>query len=337
MSLRLIEMFLPEGYKNVVKEALEELDVLDIWQETVEEDRAHMKILVSTGDTETVLDLLEKRYSHMEGFRIILLPVEATIPRPKADEKTHAERKSAPSTKHVVSRWIRVSREELYADIEKTVGISSVFFAMVFFSSIVASVGILRNNIVFIIGAMVIAPLLGPNVALSLATTLGDIELSRRAIRALGFGILTALVSSMVIGMVFEVNPEIPELITRTEVNLGDIVLALVAGSAAALSFTSEIFSALIGVMVAVAFLPPLVTFGMLTASSQWELALGSLYLFLINLICVNLAGVVTFLIQGIRPLTWWEASKAKKATRIALLIWAFLLIVLAIMISLSR
>jgi hypothetical protein len=51
----------------------------------------------------------------------------------------------------------------------------------------------------------------------------------------------------------------------------------------------------------------------------------------------VNLAGVVTFLIQGIRPLTWWEASKAKKATRIALLIWAFLLIVLAIMISLSR
>jgi uncharacterized hydrophobic protein (TIGR00341 family) len=337
MSLRLIEIFLPEGYKNVVKEALKELDVLDIWQETVEGDRAHMKILVSTGETETVLDLLEKRYSHMEGFRIILLPVEATIPRPRPEEQTHIESKTVPSTKRAISRWIRVSREELYADVEKTVKISWVFFAMVFFSSIVASVGILRNNIVFIIGAMVIAPILGPNVALSLATTLGDIELSRRAIRAIGFGILMALVSSMAIGMILVVNPEIPELKTRTEVSLGDIVLALAAGSAAALSFTSDLFSALIGVMVAVALLPPLVTFGLLTASAQWELALGSLYLFLINLICVNLAGVVTFLIQGIRPLTWWETSKAKKATRIALLIWAFLLMALTSMILLSR
>ena len=337
MSLRLIEMFLPDGYKNVVKESLKELNVLDIWQETVEGDRAHMKILVSTGGTETVLDLLEKRYSHMEGFRIVLLPVEATIPRPKPEKRAPTEGKPVLSTKSTVSRWIRVSREELYADVVKTVRISWVFFAMVFFSSVVASVGILRNNVVYIIGAMVIAPLLGPNVALSLATTLGDIGLSRRALRAIGFGILTALLSSVVIGMFFEVSPEIPELLSRTEVGLGDIVLALVAGSAAALSFTSDLYSALIGVMVAVALLPPLVSLGMLTASGQWELALGSLYIFLIILICVNLAGVLTFLIQGIRPLTWWEATKAKKATRIALIIWAFLLITLAIMILLSR
>ena len=337
MSLRLIEIFLPKGYENVVKETLKELDVLDFWQETVEDDRVLLKILVSTGETETVLDLLERRYSHMEGFRIILLPVEATIPRPTQEVKTHTESQPGPSSKHHISRWIRVSREELYADIEKTVRISRVFFAMVFFSSVVASVGILRNNVVFIIGAMVIAPLLGPNVALSLATTLGDIGLSRRAMKAIGFGILTALVSSMVIGIVLEVNPEIPELRTRTEVSLGDIVLALSAGSAAALSFTSELFSALIGVMVAVALLPPLVAFGMLAASGQWKWALGSLFLFLINFICVNLAGVVTFLIQGIRPLTWWEATKAKKATRIALMIWALLLITLAIMILLSR
>jgi uncharacterized hydrophobic protein (TIGR00341 family) len=337
MSLRLIEIFISEGYKNVVKDALKELNVLDIWQETVEGDRAHMKILVSTGETERVMDLLEKRYSHMEGFRIILLAVEATIPRPKPEEKTQTESKTASSTKQAVSRWVRVSREELYADIEKTVGISWVFFAMVFFSSIVASVGILRNNVVFIIGAMVIAPLLGPNVALSLATTLGDIGLSRRAFRAIGFGILMALASSILIGILFDVSPDIPELISRTEVSSGDIVLALVAGSAAALSITSGLFSALIGVMVAVALLPPLVTFGMLIGSSQWELALGSLYLFLINLICVNLAGVLTFLIQGIRPLTWWEAKKAKKATRIALLIWAFLLTAFAILILLSR
>jgi len=336
MSLRLIEIFLPVGYSNVVREALREFDVLDVWQEAAEGDRAYMKILVSTGETECVLDHLEKSYSHMEGFRIILLPVEASIPRPKTEEKEHVEKKADSSAKPAVSRLIRLSREELYSDIEKTVGISWVFFAMLIFSSIVASVGILRNNIVFIIGAMVIAPLLGPNVALSLGTTLGDIELSRRAIRAIGFGILMAVVSSLVIGTIFEVDPQIHELRTKTVVSLADIVIALVAGSAAALSFTSELLSALIGVMVAVALLPPLVVFGMLAASGQWGLAQGALYLFLTNLICVNLAGVVTFLIQGIRPLTWWEATKAKKATGIAIVIWAFLLTAFVFMISLS-
>lgn len=337
MSLRLIEIFLPEGYSRVVTEALEKLDVLDVWQETDEENRVHMKILVSTGQTETVLDLLEKNYSHMAGFRIILLPVEATLPRPKQEEQTQGESKAPIPTKKSISRFIRVSREELYSDIEKTVRLSWVFIAMVFFSSLVASLGILRNNVVFIIGAMVIAPLLGPNVALSFATTLGDIGLSRRAVRAIGIGIVMALISSLLIGILLDVNPEIPELKTRAEVSLGDIVLALVAGSAAALSFTSDLFSSLIGVMVAVALLPPLVTFGMLAGSGQWDLALGSLFLFLINLICVNLAGVVTFLIQGIRPLTWWEATKAKKATKVAIVFWAFLLITLAIMILLSR
>ena len=113
MSLRLIEMFLPEGYTNVVSEALKELDILDIWQEEVEEDRTHIQILVTTEGTETVLDLLEKQYSHKEGFRIVLLPVEATIPRPKPAEKSSTENKTAPPAKSTVSRWLRVSREEL--------------------------------------------------------------------------------------------------------------------------------------------------------------------------------------------------------------------------------
>ncbi len=57
----------------------------------------------------------------------------------------------------------------------------------------------------------------------------------------------------------------------------------------------------------------------------------------LINLICVNLAGVVTFLIQGIRPLSWWEAAKAKKATRVALITWVFLLVALVAMLVSTR
>ncbi|MBS0311520.1 MAG: hypothetical protein JSR88_09315 [Proteobacteria bacterium] len=53
------------------------------------------------------------------------------------------------------------------------------------------------------------------------------------------------------------------------------------------------------------------------------------------NLICVNLAGVTTFLVQGIRPATWWEKDRASKATRIAITLWLAVLAALGGMILL--
>jgi uncharacterized hydrophobic protein (TIGR00341 family) len=337
MPLRLIEIAVPEKHKANVIDLLKEHKVLDFWEKNICEGRAHLEVLIPTSQSGKVLDLLEKRFSNIDGFRIILLPVEASIPRPEPPKKEKTEEEEEKKEKKPASKFIRISREELYADIETTVRVSWMFVIMVVLSSLVASVGILRDNVVFIIGAMVIAPVLGPNVALSFATTLGDIPLSWRAAKAIAVGILTALVSSILIGIVLTVDPTIPELFIRTQVSLADVVLALAAGSAAALSLSSGLVSALIGVMVAVALLPPLVTLGMLLGSGHWELAVGSLLLFLINLICLNLAGVVTFLAQGIRPLTWWEANKAKKATRKAIAIWTALLVALILFILLSQ
>jgi hypothetical protein len=57
----------------------------------------------------------------------------------------------------------------------------------------------------------------------------------------------------------------------------------------------------------------------------------------LVNLICVNLAGVTTFLVQGIKPTSWWEKDRAVKATRIAVALSVVLLAVLVGMILLIR
>jgi uncharacterized membrane protein len=88
--------------------------------------------------------------------------------------------------------------------------------------------------------------------------------------------------------------------------------------------------------MVAVALLPPLVAFGILAGAGHWELALGSFLLFVVNLICVNLAGVLTFILQGIRPLNWWETKKAQKATSVAVFFWAIFLTILIMILILS-
>jgi uncharacterized membrane protein len=66
-------------------------------------------------------------------------------------------------------------------------------------------------------------------------------------------------------------------------------------------------------------------------------LSVGALLLLLTNIICINLAGVVTFLLRGIRPLTWWEADKAKRATNTAIVLWVLSLMALVVVIALSQ
>jgi uncharacterized membrane protein len=95
---------------------------------------------------------------------------------------------------------------------------------------------------------------------------------------------------------------------------------------AGALSLTSGVSNAIVGVMVAVALLPPLVTFGLLIGSGYWQVAVGSMLLLLTNLICLNLAGLITFSVQKIRPGKWREADFAQKVRHIAFWIWFVLL-----------
>ena len=103
------------------------------------------------------------------------------------------------------------------------------------------------------------------------------------------------------------------------------------------MALTTGVSATLIGAMMAVALLPPLVTFGLLLGGAHPALAMGALSLFLMNLICVNLAGMTTFLVQGIHPATWWEKDRAAKSTRIAIGLWVALLAALVGMIPLLR
>ena len=335
MSLRLVELFLPAKVESSIISLMGEEGSLGVWRERLEEDRLMVKVLLHAEDTEALMDKINNRFSGSEDFRVIILPVEATLPRPEVPEDSVPETVKTPEGEK--QKPLRISREELYGDIEDSSRFSYIYIVMVILSSIVAAIGLMNNNITVIIGAMVIAPLLGPNVAVSLATTLGDTVLVWRALKVNFSGILVGLLLSIGTGYIFHASPEIPEIAARTSVGLSDVVLALASGSAGALAFTTGVPAALIGVMVAVALLPPLVVLGMLLGSGFTDQAFGSLLLLLTNLICVNLAGVITFLIQGIRPVTWWETDRAKKATRIALVMWVLLLSALIAVIIISR
>lgn len=326
MSLRQIEVFLPKESADRVESLLQDESVIGIWHTPLAADRTLVKILLSSQQAETTIDILQHQFSDTDNFRIILLPVEAYLPRDSDADTQKTEDGEQQSEVELDPERSRLNRQELYNDVDNAVALNVQNILMLVIATIIAAIGLLRNEETIIIGAMVIAPLLGPNMALGLATTLADLSLAKKAVKVGAVGISIALAFSIIIGFFIPINPDIPEIASRTSVRWSDILLALASGIAGAISFTSGTISGIVGVMVAVALLPPLVTFGLLLGSGRWEAAVGAMLLFSLNLICLNLAGVLTFSLQKIRPGKWWEVYRAKKATNAAYLLWFGLL-----------
>lgn len=320
MALRLIEIYLPED-RQPSSPWTEEYPLLGEWVISLEDEGHLIRALVDTEHSEAFIDAVEDEFGGTDSFRIVLLAVEATIPRNDEHNKSEEEQE-----KGAQEGTPRISREELYSDVAETLKTSSIYYVLVLLSTIVAAGGMIRNDVAVVVGAMVIAPLIGPNIALALGTTLGDKGLMWKAFRVNITGLLVGLTLSVIIGATIEFSPGTSQIAARARVDLGSVALALAAGVAGALSMTRGMSTALIGVMVAVALLPPLVALGMLLGAGWWLPAYGAGLLLFINVTSINLAAVMTFVVQGIRPAAMFEAEEAKKKTRFAILVWIIVL-----------
>jgi len=275
------------------------------------------------------LDRLYEKLADRGGLLVLVQPLDGVLPRPLASPAKDA-RSGARSA-------AAVSREEVYASIADTARLNGAYLALVILASVVAGIGLSRDNTAAVIGAMVVAPLLGPNMALALGMVLGDSPLVRRALIATGVGLLLCFVSAAVLGLALEVDPSTPELASRTQVVIWDLVLALAAGCAGALSYTTGAPTYLTGVMVAVALLPPTVASGMLLAQGQLAGAAAALLLAAGNVTALTLAAMLTFLWRGMRPRNWWQEENARHSARLGVAIFVALLIALAVLIAIAQ
>lgn len=327
MPLRLLELTVPHGKGNRVPELLKDIPIIHLWTAESEKTAALVRILVDASHVESSSDALVGYFGSREGFRLTVLSVEATLPAVQETAENEVEAQEGANADQAEPQ--RISREELYEDLAQGSNVTRTYMVMVALSAVVAAVGLIRGNVAIIIGAMVIAPLLGPNIALSLACTLGDPGLAKRSLKAVGVGVAITAALSTLLGVVLEIDPSAPELAARTRADVTDVILALSAGAAGTLAFTSGVPAVVVGVMVAVALLPPLVVLGLLAGAGYGMLAMRALMLLLTNVTCVNLAAVATFLLQKVRPRSWWEEDRAKRATRVAVTIWVLMLLVL--------
>jgi len=289
-----------------------------------EQGRQLIRLLVGDEDRQLVLDALQGFLG--QSSRILVIPLEVVLPRIEPDTSKADSKETTTAT-----------REELYNKIAKNARLDSTFLLLVFLSTVVVAIGLLEDNVAVVIGAMVIAPLLGPNMALALGTALGDMHLMWEATKSTLAGIALALLLSFLIGLFWPLNVSSHELMARTDVGLDSVVLALASGAAAVLSLTTGLPSVLVGVMVAVALLPPTATLGLMLGAGQYKFAMGAALLLAVNIVSVNLAAKTVFWIRGVKPRSWLEKQKASQSMLTYLVIWAVSLVILLFIIFVRK
>ncbi len=323
--MKYVEVVADSGHVDTVSAIAEQLELRDFRLGPLGEDGLQqMRLLVPDNKIQNTLDKLQSALETQPNEKIVVLPIEVSLPKLSNDERREEDLAIA-------------SREKLYKGVEKNSHLDTGFVLLVILSTIVAAVGLIKDNVAVIIGAMVIAPLLGPNLALGLGTALGDVSLMAKSAFNTLAGIAIAVIMSIIIGYVWPTDTFSAELISRTKVGLDSVALALASGAAAALSMTTGLSSVLVGVMVAVALLPPAATVGIMLGYGNMDYAVGAALLLAINVVCVNLACNLVFSIKGISPRTWWVKEKAKIRMRIYVAIWILTLSLLILIMFLRQ
>lgn len=321
--MRQIIVSTPDTETDAILRDAERIGAIDVsvHPELQDKGRVSVHILVGHDDRQNMLDALQSRLGSSSDWRITMLPVETSIPFPEDENEKEEDDKN---------RARQATREEIYNTVLSQAQTDRNYVVFVVLSTVVAAFGLIADNVAVVVGAMVIAPLLGPNLALAVGVALGDGKLMGQAIVTNLVGITIALALSFAIAMVWPIDTGSAEMQSRAEVGFDGMAIALASGAAAALSLVTGISSALVGVMVAVALLPPTAAVGLFLGAGQPQMAFGALLLLSVNVVCVNLAAQVVMISRGITPRTWFEKRRARRSTLINGAIWLGLLIALA-------
>jgi uncharacterized hydrophobic protein (TIGR00341 family) len=292
--MRKIEIIIP---KEKVAETTETLTKLFYDFHIIEgEDEALLIIFTDISGSRATLDDLKKMGISTTYGRITMLPILGLIPPPlKKPEKK--------------PRMQVLSFEELMQIIEPQTHPDLLYLTFCILSAIIAALGLIYNNVAVIVGSMVIAPLLGPIIGTSL-TVVTDKKIIKRSLLTELIGLTIAVVVGVALGFVtssildpaeLTTGGSLSEMFLRTRASPADFGLGIASGIAAGLCFITGIATALVGVAVAASLMPPAANVGILLAMGEPELALGSLTILLINLLCINFTCTITFYLAGIK------------------------------------
>jgi uncharacterized hydrophobic protein (TIGR00271 family) len=195
-------------------------------------------------------------------------------------------------------------RSALYSGLDEGAVCDFDFLLMMGLSTAIAALGLLINSPAVIIGAMVVAPLMTPLIAAGCALVRGDLSLFYKSLRAMLLGSLVALGVSIVVGILIPNDTVTLEMLSRGKPDILDLFVGLFAGAAAAYATgRPKVITALVGVAVAAALVPPIATVGLALTEGNMLVAEGAGVLFITNLVAIVIGAAAMFYLMGIQGL----------------------------------
>lgn len=203
--------------------------------------------------------------------------------------------------------WLRIqpsARPKIYRDVFRMADMASLsYWLEIFFSAGIATFGLVESSPAVIIGAMLISPLMGPIMATGLALAIGDLYLGAKAVLNLLASISASVAFSGLLVWLLPFHAATPEILARTNPNLLDLGIALLsglAGSVVVSRASDDGATALPGVAIAVALMPPLCVIGFgLGSNVNLDIMGGAGLLFLTNLVAIVASAFLVFLLVG--------------------------------------
>jgi len=228
----------------------------------------------------------------------------------------------------------RISREELQAKADDLASGLGTYVLMTVISAVIATAGLLLDSPATVVGSMVIAPLIGPAMSAAVGTVVDDEAMFRRGARMQVIGVVVAIAAATLFAFALRtlafvppgLDPlELAEVSERLAPNVLVLVVAIGAGIAGIVSLMTGVSATLVGVMIAVALIPPAAAVGIGIAFQIPRLVLGAGVIVAVNVLSINLSALVMLWYEGYRPQRWFREDDARAALlkRVAVLVAA--------------
>ncbi len=311
----------PTGKREAILDVLDEEDVdYAVSDETSGRDYAAIVTFpLPTAAVEPILDKLRGVGIERDAYTVI---VQAEI---VVSERFEALKERYEQEEEKNGNGDRIAREELIARADEMAPTVRPYVLMTAVSAIVATAGLLLDSPAVVVGSMVIAPLIGPAMAASVGTVVDDREMALRGVKLQALGGVLAIAAAAVFAILLRVTNVVPltteevfaigEVRERLAPDVLSLVIALGAGAAGAVSLASGVSSALVGVMIAAALVPPTAVVGIGIAWGAPQTVIGSAVLVLVNILAINLVALIVLWRMGYRPKLWFREDEARSAT----------------------
>ena len=190
-------------------------------------------------------------------------------------------------------------------------------------SIFLASIGLNANSTAVVIGAMLIAPLMGPVLGVGVSLAINDLVTLRRSLVNFGVMVLLSVLTAFLFFALFPLREESSELLARVSPDIRDVLIAFFGGLALIIARTKKgtIASVIFGVAIATALMPPLCTVGFSLAHSNIPYALGALYLFSINASFIALAAYLVVKLLRFPMTEYVNPKRRRRISRLATLL----------------